>query len=454
MDSELNMDPPPSYETQREPLPSPAYSDIPQGLDISLPTDISAGSTSSRCTNFNWKFKTSHMAIDLGPRIWGLSTPAYGLDGTLRFSVELHTSNGHGGDPEISATLQASISSPTIKTTMFLNQNIPEIHREQRRHSFPQTEIRKKEFCVQVPSTVSLNGTQTSTPPSFLRYYYGVSCEIKYFVKVHARGVGILGGDEIKTIPIAYLPKSRPSQLPVSSIPRPLQDHDGQILCPEFDCADHTRTIRLLPRASSPRYEEGIFDNAVFFSLPTPATFTSGHKIPYLFSFNFPSHPHLCALYAHSSIKVTLIKQLIMSPPSQKHHSSINILPIRKNKSRSPTPESPVQLEWRVSAGRPKYQSEYAEGVYILRGWVDAGGMGREGSWTLGDVAKLQYVLRITIYPPEHLLDNLPTFEHDEVVEITTDEYGGEREVWSMGGVPAPAIGLARVLMEEASGYL
>ncbi|KAK7036681.1 hypothetical protein VNI00_011346 [Paramarasmius palmivorus] len=448
------MDPPPSYQVEHhDSIPAPEYSDIPRASDITLPSDPHEFISSPHCKSFNWKYKSSHMTIDFGPRIWGLHTPAYGLGGVIQFSVEVNGVECRAD--QITATLEGMLFSPTTKTVTFLHQEIPQeelsLHR---RNSFPQREV--KDFSVQIPSAVELNGSSTPTPPSFLRYYYGVSCEIKYQVKIRiALPHRPWSGDETKIIPIAYLPKSRPLQPPVTKIPRPLQEADGNILCPEFDSSDHTTTVKLSPSFARSDACCAEFNDAVFFSLPSPATFTSGQKIPYLFSLVFPSHPHLSALYAHFAIKVTLVKQLILHPHQKKKHHTHHSFSKAISRSRSPSPEShppqPVKLENKVACGRPKYQSEYKEGVYILRGWVDAGEVGKESSWKLGGVASQQYVLRVSIHPPDHLLDNLPTFEHECAVEIMTDECDSlQRELHSMGGIPTPALGLARGLISES----
>jgi hypothetical protein len=55
-----------------------------------------------------------------------------------------------------------------------------------------------------------------------------------------------------------------------------------------------------------------------------------------------------------------------------------------------------------------------------------------------------QYILRTSIIPPKHLEDNCPSFEHDEMVQLTTDPWGTlERELIATGGLPMPALALA-----------
>lgn len=125
---------------------------------------------------------------------------------------------------------------------------------------------------------------------------------------------------------------------------------------------------------------------------------------------------------------------------------------------------SSYQREWPMSNGRLKYLNEYSEGMVLLRGFVDAGGTGKECSWKLEDVAEVQvcahltllfayshvqygqYVLQVSLVPPLYLKGHVPCFRHEEVVEIATDCWGEvERDLRATGGVPTPALGLVSI---------
>ena len=46
---------------------------------------------------------------------------------------------------------------------------------------------------------------------------------------------------------------------------------------------------------------------------------------------------------------------------------------------------------------------------------------------------------------PGHVVNHLPSFQHEEVVEIATDLWGSQgREILSIGGPTPPALGLVR----------
>lgn len=56
-----------------------------------------------------------------------------------------------------------------------------------------------------------------------------------------------------------------------------------------------------------------------------------------------------------------------------------------------------------------------------------------------------QYIVRVILCPPDSLVDHIPSFRHEEGVQIMTDYWGVPgREVTSVGGTPTPALGLAR----------
>lgn len=67
-------------------------------------------------------------------------------------------------------------------------------------------------------------------------------------------------------------------------------------------------------------------------------------------------------------------------------------------------------------------------------------------NWSLD----LQYVLRVTLRPPESLSGHIPSFQHEEILQIKTDHWGTlERELSSIG-TPTPALGLARMLRPDS----
>lgn len=118
-----------------------------------------------------------------------------------------------------------------------------------------------------------------------------------------------------------------------------------------------------------------------------------------------------------------------------------------------------------VQHGEVQYIDEGREGVVMVKGTVQTGRPGREGSWQLDGIAEVkvrvrnvlfskdtnspttQYVIRISVHPPmtSNVAKHLPRFHHEETVKITTDEFGThERELLTTSGIPPPALGVSR----------
>jgi hypothetical protein len=103
-----------------------------------------------------------------------------------------------------------------------------------------------------------------------------------------------------------------------------------------------------------------------------------------------------------------------------------------------------------------------SEGVSIFRGKVRAGEAGREYSWGIKSIAEVQvcphaheyprgnkvyltqYIFSALLRPPDGIVEHLPIFKHEEVIEVTTDRFESlERDRLRR---PMPALGLLRSL--------
>jgi hypothetical protein len=67
-------------------LASPTYSAEPGYFEQVVHPRSSIISNS--WDNLGWTFETDHMVVNLGPRLWNLHTPAYGLNGVVEGSVK------------------------------------------------------------------------------------------------------------------------------------------------------------------------------------------------------------------------------------------------------------------------------------------------------------------------------------------------------------------------------
>lgn len=91
-DLTLNTEYLPEYDTDLS-LASPSYSAHPGLTEISLHPEPFSPEISS--STHHWSCETKHMRIDLGPHIWGLTSPSYGLGGTVVGSVKFLEQRQH-----------------------------------------------------------------------------------------------------------------------------------------------------------------------------------------------------------------------------------------------------------------------------------------------------------------------------------------------------------------------
>ncbi|KAF4578585.1 hypothetical protein EYR36_000392 [Pleurotus pulmonarius] len=423
--SELLVAPPPEYNYDED-LSSPMYS-------------MCAGSSErviqfepfkrTGCPDCDWLYFTDHMTINLGSRVWGLHAPSYGLDGKVEGAVKFSGDKSHV--EKVTVTLEGLLSTsvsqrgpgsgdckvPMLSSTVLLYDSYADSAVEW---------TDEHVFSIDLPPEVTVQGAISQLPPSFAAYYQNSSCEVSYRLRIDMARRG-LRRHESKTISILYLPKTRPSEAPLISIPRPSRNLSDSPLC----IFERVKTVALepiLPFDSKRLTKSPISTHSqksVFFSLPSPQCFSSGEPIPFTLSLVFPSDPFLASMYS-KNIRIVLLKRV------QLWRKGIT---------------EPIIRDTTLASAHLRYYNEYSEGITLLRGSVRAGAEGKESSWCVKGIAETQYILRVMINPPTHLYGHLPSFKHDEKLQITTDSWGTlERELASTGGTPTPALGLASCL--------
>jgi hypothetical protein len=77
-------DEPPSYDHE-ECVSSPTYSTY-AGTDERVIRSQPRRLTG--CPACEWTFNSKHMKINMGPRVWGLHAPSYGLNGKVEGSIK------------------------------------------------------------------------------------------------------------------------------------------------------------------------------------------------------------------------------------------------------------------------------------------------------------------------------------------------------------------------------
>lgn len=165
--------------------------------------------------------------------------------------------------------------------------------------------------------------------------------------------------------------------------------------------------------------------NKLQVSLPTPAIFTSGSRIPFTLSFAFPSASAMPALLI-PNIRIELIKRTRLS--------RLGGLEIAQREA---------------VVGRADIENIKEEGsgygVTHLSGSIPAGREGRESSWKVYTMADVQYIVRIVVSPPRSMQANVASWKGEVEVRMVTDPWGTlERELIATGGTPMPALALAQ----------
>ncbi|KIY65204.1 hypothetical protein CYLTODRAFT_424555 [Cylindrobasidium torrendii FP15055 ss-10] len=409
---------------------SPTYSERPGLSEIRLhPEPLSPNPS---CSTQHWRCETKHMKIDLGPHIWGLSSPSYGQNGTVVGSIRL--TGQRLNIEQLSVTFEGRLTTfrpyygPNSDTAATVVSHTVQLYSACTGVAFPWD--KEHHFSMPIPSEVNTPGGSTvPTPPSYNCYFYGSALGLAYSIKIDLvhKSNGIRK-HESKVIPVYYLPKSRPTEPQLSTIPRPARLQDDSPLY--LSWLDKVHTTPVIPSWPS-RCKQSLepFEKSIFLSLPDPLVACSGDNLPFGISLIYPSDPALAKILTRC-IRVTLVKRILFGPR-------------RRLLGKSDDTES-AHSEWVLDTGELKSQNEFAEGVRLLRGFVKVGGRGREASWHV-DCTGVQYLLKLSIVPPKHMACYIPVFSAEVPVEVTTDHWDplAYREESSLDGIPTPAIGLA-----------
>ncbi|KAF8078141.1 hypothetical protein FPV67DRAFT_1775426 [Lyophyllum atratum] len=423
-------DAPPSYDFDAC-VPSPVYSPCARSTERLLQFERPA---ITGCPACEWIIETKHMKINMGFRMWGLETPSYGLggeiEGTIKFSGVQHRVE------RVTATLLGNLTISLTQHGTFAGDSVvPILSHSVELYDSAKTNSwmwdQERPFSITIPSVANIHGQKSSTPPSSFFFHQNVVCEISYALKVQMvrKGMSFNNKHETKTIPILYLPKSSPTDPPLTSIPRLPRglEHSASLL----GIFERVKTVTLSP-AYGPSNKAKLsleqFSKCVNLSIPSPQCFTSGELIPFTLSLIFPKEPVLASLLAPTA-QIHLLKRLLVRVKGS---------------------EGLIQRDTCISTAELRTSKEFTEGVRMLRGFIQAGTGGEEASWQIEDVIEIQYVLRTILRPPDSLVDHIPSFRNEEVLQITTDYWGTlDRELSSVGGTPTPALGLARSLRRD-----
>ncbi|KAI0781095.1 hypothetical protein BD413DRAFT_20835 [Trametes elegans] len=411
---------PPAYGWTSSNSPAPLYTECPSSSERVLQTGhcICVVGSSSAPDAEKYVYKSEHFEVRLDPPRWGSAQPAYGLAGTVEGTLTLRKPCSHAlelsvslqGTLTTSASQHASIAVPGINKVTVLNQKTVLFTASSGSTAAVSGE---HPFSLQFPHYVA--GGTDPLPPSYTVYQPGVSTEISYQLRVDVVRKGLRRHEKL-TIPVLYLPKSRPAMPPLEQIPwasRINSTTDERVcdiaLNPTWPAhADaHSHKVEDLP--------------VITLTLPISKCFASGDTIPLALKIECPRSPALAKMLSYNA-HLSLVKR-------QKAWISLG--------------KQVSVREQQLARAEAYLADDSQEGTAYLRLELQAGEAGRECSWRVEDVVAVEHAIRLVIFPPEHV-KHLPVYRCEVPVTLTTDQYGTlQNELLALSGVPFPALGLS-----------
>ncbi|KAJ3572804.1 hypothetical protein NP233_g2840 [Leucocoprinus birnbaumii] len=140
----------------------------------------------SNCPACDWMFETKHMRVNLGPRLWNLHSPSYGLNGRIEGSIRL--SGDQDRVESVTMTLEGRIrvtssqrSTMSADTVLTLVSRTETIYDSTKADFFPWDE--DNEFSLTIPHETEFRGQTITLPPSHFSFHQLISTEVFYTVK-------------------------------------------------------------------------------------------------------------------------------------------------------------------------------------------------------------------------------------------------------------------------------
>ncbi|THH10988.1 hypothetical protein EW146_g8197 [Bondarzewia mesenterica] len=366
----------------------------------------------SSCTHFFYKFNV--LEINLGRKLWGLSMSAYGFNDIVNGTVQLLRECTHV--VQLTATLQGKVNVTSVTRGMVEEVTSVVVVSDKVDIPGPRTPVgayyltdHLYTFSIPFPSYVK--GGMSPLPPSYAVWTPGVSCDVSYVLKIDVFRKGMRRHEE-KSIPLLYLPKSWPPRLPFP---------EGGLDSGTFDGGMIT-TIPLSPKFRGNTVRNNAVESPSFeLSLPANAFVSSGFHLPLKLVINCPEAPALSRLLCQH-IEVKLVKQ--------------TRLWVKNNRL---TGGRETVLSSAVAVTSDASREGQVSCQYLLK----AGESGKEQTWRVDGAIEISYIVRVSICPPCSSTGFLPSYSHNEVINIATEPWGGrEREVRQVSA-SYPALGLS-----------
>ncbi|KAI9064271.1 hypothetical protein FKP32DRAFT_1591697 [Trametes sanguinea] len=408
---------PPSYSWISSNSPAPLYSECASSSERVLQAGPCVCLSSSGTGAQKFIYKSDSLEVRLHPPRWGSTLPAYGLAGNVEGVLTFRKPCTHVLEVTVtllgvlttSASQHASIAVPGVDKVQLLK-------KKSTLFSAPSGSTAsvsgEHPFALSFPHYID-DGTEP-LPPSYTVYQPGVSTEIAYHLRVDVVRKGLRRHEKL-TVPVLYLPKSRPTSPPLENIPwsaRVDGENDERVCCMQLSPT--------WPNRSEPHPQHLEELPVVSLTLPSTKCFASGDTIPLSLKIESPRSPALAKMLSYNA-HLSLVKR-------QKTWLSLG--------------KQVSVREHLLSRAGVYLADDSQEGMAYLRMELEAGESGRECSWRVDGAVAVEHVIRLVILPPEHL-KNFPQYRCEVPVTLTTDPFGTlQSELYAMSGVPFPALGL------------
>lgn len=370
-----------------------------------LPGYITSGAPTSTIdtTSLQYNYKSNHLHINLGPRRWGTRFPVYGLQSVVEGTVRVIKKCSHvmsvtatlEGKVTITASRGGTLSAASDEVILSQSTKLFEVLDSDapgRESSKPYATLSGESFDFSLSFPTYITNGRDPLPPSQSLSQQGTHCAINYTVRVDIIRKGLRRHERV-TIPIMYLPRSTP----------PAQIQPGLIHDPllGYEIEDRFVTVDLHGSNSAHAALEKLQMLAQL-TVPSPKIYTSGDSIHLILTLSCSKLPSLPQLLAKAD--------------------SLSIHLLRRAKIMMGSGDS--LQETLVSKAELKYTDDSSEGVSILHWALGLGKNQRHISWKVGGSAEVKYFIRVIFKPlPSSMIKQLPAFQHDEVVKLTSDPW-------------------------------
>ncbi|QRV88614.1 hypothetical protein RhiJN_16632 [Ceratobasidium sp. AG-Ba] len=390
-------------------MAAPSYDDIASSLSAPLYRTSAAEServieshrpSAPNLSNLpeEYVFKSKHITVELGPRIWPTNTPCYGYNGVVAGKAYLIALDHV---KQVNLILEATVK--VAFTERGTQTCTPEknIFRRMMVLLPDTTNSSTPSYPFSVIFPPRSDETPDPLPPSLVRFSTNSSIEIRYRISVEVVRSGLRHRESLH-VPILYLPRSY--SLPPQrrgSLPNKIS------LLPE----DNLQELCLAPRFSAAATKGKYLrqeDVEAKIALPSSLVVACGEPIPFVLTVRSAS-PALAVLYSDMVLQLVRVFRL----QAYEHAST---------------------KETAISSGEVYDANQCGGGIQVLRGRLSTGLPETEMSWSVAGLAETKYIIRLSVKPPSAvtvLSSHLPIFEGAIVVRVLSSPHDPNADITS-----------------------